>query len=360
MNKVKTSKENKKNKASFFKNFLISIKDFDKYGIFLKERTGQSVLYLLILLLFFVIIITALESKGVIDDYYKIEKELKDQIKTIKYENERLTINDNEKTEINNSELLGNVIIDTSELTEEQLSEYKDELDKFSGGSIILNNKAYFVIQDGGIKGEIVYSELEQGNAFEASILKNIIDNWNNDYNKTTSNATIIGILFLGEFYNILIDSILNALFLAVICYLTSRIIKVALKFSESFRISIHALTLPIILNLIYGIIRIYTSFTMPYFAVMYYGVGYVYIVTAIFMMKSDNIKMQLELKRIKEVEEQIKEEMELELERKKEKQEKDDVKNKDKETEKKDTKKKDSNKKRKPQIQDKPEGNNA
>ena len=96
--KPKTQNNNKnnkkgKNKTSFFKSFLISIKDFDKYGSFLKERTGQSVLYLLILLLLFVVIFTAFEAKGVIEDYYKIEAELKGQIKTISYEDGILTVN---------------------------------------------------------------------------------------------------------------------------------------------------------------------------------------------------------------------------------------------------------------------------
>ena len=86
------------------------------------------------------------------------------------------------------------------------------------------------------------------------------------------------------------------------------------------YNIAVYSLTLPILLNLIYTVINTLTGYTITYFPIMYTGVTCIYIFTAILMIKSDIIKKQMELSKIIQEQEKIKEEMaRKELERKEE-----------------------------------------
>lgn len=126
------------------------------------------------------------------------------------------------------------------------------------------------------------------------------------------------------------------------------------LNIGKSFNIAVHALTLSLILNMIYIVINTLTGFTIKYFQVMYTAIAYIYIITAIFMIKSDYNKRNIELQKIKSEQEKIRDELNLKEEEKKNQKEKDDVKNRDKEKEGK------NSSSDKPKIGDKPEGSNV
>lgn len=345
MKESNTKKE--KNKMSFFKKFIISIKDFEKYGMFVKESIGQTIIYILLLILIFSITLTAASAKGIIDNFNSYISDIKEEIYSINYQNGTISINENEKLEIESSKLInGKILIDTSELSDEEIDSYEKELDEEKNFIIILKDSII-------IKNEMVtenfrasYSELEENNAIEVNLFKNIIDNWTSDNNNTINILLILSSFGLW-YYAYILDALVNILVLSFICYITSKILKLDNKFLSAFNIATHAITLPIVLNLIYVIIRLYTDFEIPYFGIMYYGIAYVYIITALFMMKSDNMKMQMDLQKIKEVGEQVKEELENRKQEEKNQREKDDVKKRDKE-------------KSKPKVNDKPEGNNA
>ena len=53
-------------------------------------------------------------------------------------------------------------------------------------------------------------------------------------------------------------------------------------KFSAIVSMSISAITLPIVLAIIYAICFIYTGFIMKYFTVMFSAISYVYIIMAL------------------------------------------------------------------------------
>lgn len=88
----------------------------------------------------------------------------------------------------------------------------------------------------------------------------------------------------------------------------------------------IHALTLPIVLNIIYVLINGLTGFVVKYFQIMYTAISYIYIITAIFMIKSDYIKRKIELQKIQSQQAKIK--MEIESKKQKEEDEDSDQKN--------------------------------
>jgi len=95
-----------------------------------------------------------------------------------------------------------------------------------------------------------------------------------------------------------------------------------------------YALTLSIILNIIYLAVNILTGFTITYFGIGYNLISYIYLVTAILIIKSDLIKQQMELMRIIEVQKQVKKDFEERKEREKEDKEKEEGKDEGKDVE--------------------------
>ena len=83
-----------------------------------------------------------------------------------------------------------------------------------------------------------------------------------------------------------IISNLIDALMLGVIGYLFSRLIKLRLRYKATFNIGVYALTLPIILNLIYIIVNTFVGFEIKYFQWMYEAISYVYVAVAILMIK--------------------------------------------------------------------------
>ena len=141
-NKTVENRNTKDKKDSFLKNVVTSIKDFDKYINFVGEGFKKSFIYLVKLIAIFSLIV------GIISvyDYSKklniIEKAIDEKISTMRYENNIMSINNNEKTEIDTIEdLVGRIIIDTSDLTDEQIENYKEELKSQKKSILLLKDK---------------------------------------------------------------------------------------------------------------------------------------------------------------------------------------------------------------------------
>ena len=356
----KSTQQKNEYKISFLKQLIISIKDFDKYNMFLKESFGRNILYMALLVFLFVIILTAVSSKKIIDGSNFNINRLKEYINSITYKNEIISINEDKELIIEDQELyVGKILVNTSNSNDEQITNYKKELEDVTDGIIILKDKIIIKNPVMANTTEISYSEMNEKNKLETYIFKLIIDNWNNDKMNNFINISIVIGFFFVWYYVYIIDTFMNILMLTFLCYITVKILRMNLTFTNSFNISAHAVTLPVILTAAYAIIKMFTAFTIPYFEIMYYGIAYVYILTALFIIKSDDIKMNIDLQKIKEVQEQIKEELELKKEQDKKEKEKEDVnkRDRDRETEKKE-RNKSSNKK--PRINNEPEENNA
>ena len=126
-------------------------------------------------------------------------------------------------------------------------------------------------------------------------------------------------------FISVLVDSLI----LAVIGYITAILAKIKMRFLAIYNMAVYSLTLSIILNLIYLVVNVFTTFNIKYFQVMYTSVAFIYLVAAIFIIKSEFIKKQMEL--IKIVEEQKKVREELKNQENKEEQKKDEDKKEEK-----------------------------
>ena len=114
--------------------------------------------------------------------------------------------------------------------------------------------------------------------------------------------------------------------------YFTAIILRMHIKFTAMCKIAIYSLTLPIILNAIYVIVHTFANFEVKYFDVMYIAIAYIYIITAILMIKSDFIKNEKELTRILQEQEKIRQELERQKQQENEEKQKEEQRNKDKE----------------------------
>ena len=118
------------------------------------------------------------------------------------------------------------------------------------------------------------------------------------------------------------ITTAIDVLLLSLLGYITSRISKIILRYLPIINISVYSLTLSIILNTVYILVNSFTGFEIKYFQIMYNSIAYVYLITAILMIKNEMIKQEIELAKLAEEQQKIKEELERQQDEEREKQE--------------------------------------
>lgn len=159
-----------------------------------------------------------------------------------------------------------------------------------------------------------------------------------------------IGIIgFICSFFIYFIRVLYIVLISSLICFIVSKILGVKIKYSKCIVISNYAITLSTLLLGIYTAFNLSFGIVVKYFDIAYNAIIYIYIITALMLMKSDMIKTQNEVMEIKKVEKEVKEEVEEKIPEKKKKENKKDNKEKKEKKEKKEGK-----------IEGEPEGSNA
>lgn len=347
--------KDKKNN-SFFKELFASIKDFDKYQDFAIQKVSKEIIYALKLIAIFTFIISLAFTYKIHTEKNKLVKYIDENVSDIKFENGKLSVNNDEKIMLKDIALENTAIfIETKELNEEEIRKYEEDINAYSTGIILLNDKM------------IVKTEIQAGytNLLYSDIIKEYnIMNFNkqdllnaiNGKELITFYIMFFGILYFYMFAIYFITILIYALMLAILGRITSIILRIPMQYKAIFNMALHALTLPIILNLIYIIVNLFTGFEIKYFQVMYSAISYIYIVAAILLIKTDFMKRQQELSKIFEEQQKIREEYDKNIENNKQ----EDSLNKDNENKKeKEDKNKDTNSKENKEGQE-PEANNA
>ena len=139
-------------------------------------------------------------------------------------------------------------------------------------------------------------------------------------------------VLFIYAFVIYFINTVFYIIAISVVGYLATLILKLKIRYVAVFNMAVYAITLPTVLNMLYLIVNAFYRYTISYFDVMYILVASIYMIAAIFLLKSEFNKKQGEVQKIVEVEKEVKEEMkEKQEEKKEEKQENKDTKKKNK-----------------------------
>lgn len=357
-----------KKKSSFFKRLKTSIFDFDGYQGLATEKVGRTIGYIAILMLIFSIIVSAIYTFQIFGLINKSRTYIDTQISEIKYENNNLNVvpkgEENViKLDINNL-ISAKVIINTQTEDESKIQESINEIKNSDNGILLLKDRVIVKDALSGNTNEIDYKTIcEKFNIDLSSISKDSILNAlsGQDINISLAMFFVKAIIYMFILYfsTVLIDIIL----LVVLTYIVTRIAGLRLKYTAIYNIAAYSLTLPIILNILYFIINSFTGFTIKYFQVMYTAIASIYIITAILMIKSDVIKKQLELNRIIEEQERVKQELKQKEEKEKEEQEQERRRNereKEREKEKQKEKRKNKDNNDNEGINKEPEGDNA
>ena len=309
-----------KNEISFLKKIKISIFGLENYEKLAIQTIGSVIGYIAKLMLIFVLILSIALTYKFSETIGNVKGYIESEISQINFENGTLTVTGkNETTDAiiaaDEENLEHKIIIDTNEITEEQINNYRNEIQGYNTGIIILKDGA--IINESGLSLSIPFSSIADRYNIVKLDKQNILDmlSGNNASMLYAGFFVIMYIyLFIIYFSTVLVDALLYSL----------------IEYSAIYKISIHALTLPIILNLIYMLINIFTGFTIKYFDIMYLAITCIYIITAILMIKADMIKKQLELSRIISEQEKIKQEMERQEQEKREQEERERVRKED------------------------------
>ncbi len=241
----------------------------------------------------------------------------------------------------NNDEALQIIIINTNAENDLE-NEYINKINKYENGIVLLKDK--LIYKNNILSQNIEYSYENILNFYDIQEFeKQDVLNFVNSINGIGLYSGFV--LFIGMYMFVIyfISTLIDAFMLAILGFVLARIIGVKIKFKATFNIGAYALTLPIILNLIYIVINAFTGFTIRYFQWMYTTISYIYVIVSILIIKTDLINRQMELMKIIEEQEKVKKELEEKERQEKEKREREEHKeNKDDDEKTKQKKKKD------------------
>ena len=126
---------------------------------------------------------------------------------------------------------------------------------------------------------------------------------------------------------------LIDILILSLFGLITSAFARIQIRYRALFNMAVYSVTISTTLQLIYIIVKTFTGFNIKYFDLMHTAISFICLTAAIFMIKSDVIRQQIELMKVIEIKKQ---EQEQEQENKEEKDEKEEENESKKEKEKK------------------------
>lgn len=348
--------ENKSIKTNFFKKVWYSITKIEKYPDMAAEGFGKAIGYMAKIIAVLAIVLCF----GMMFQTYNLIQEglsyLQNQFPEFSYKNGVLNVETESELKISAEDsVVGKTIIDTKTEEEQKINQYINEVTEEGEGIIVLKDRV--IIKNSSVVGTISYSYNE---TFEpmgiTEFTKQDVINYANSSQIVTLYVSVFLTIFIYAFIMYLITTLSNVIMLSFFGYITTLLARIKMRYVAIFNMSAYALTLSIILNMLYIAINIFVPFNIEYFQVMYVAVAAIYLVAAILILKTEVMKQQLELMKIAEAEAIVKKEIE---EKEKEEKEKEERRKKDKQDEKKEKKeKKKTNKK--DDLGSEPEGSKA
>jgi len=344
--------EKKEVKTGFFKKVWHTITKIEKYPDMAAEGVGKAIGYLAKIVAILAIVL----SLGMIYQTHNLLQEgisyLQNEFPEFSYQKGKLTVqSENQITISEEDSVVGKTIIDTKTEDEQQINQYLNSITQAGEGMIILQDRV--IIKNSAIAGTISYSYQDTfGPLGVNEFVKQDVINYANSSKILTLYVSIFLTIFIYSFIMYLLTTASNAILLSFFGYITTLLARIKMRYVAIFNMSVYALTLSTILNMLYIAINIFVPFNMEYFQVMYVAVAAIYLVAAILILKTDLMKQQIELMKIAEAEAIIRKEMEEKEQKEKEEKEKEERRKKDKE--KKEKEKQEGN------IGEEPEGSNA
>ena len=346
---------------SFPKRFLTSIKDIDKYKYFTEMKLGRGFLYFLVLMIIFSLILSFASSykmeitKSFIADNISTLPEftIKDGVFHMESENP-ITIEDNTVLRTIYLVVFGDSLQNTNGISYKSMVYLSNEAYNEEGAELTNNAGLYLGLYSDRIifkndylvpyanialvgssdanttislnKFEKTYNELYD----QAGMVKDLSKAQIAESVRNISVYSLLPSLIFGNLVKYFVSNLISILAFALLGYVLNKILKTELKYGQLLNISFSAITLPVVLQIIYEVVRLFTGFEITYFLMLFSIISYIYIAAALYFIKSENNREIKNANRIltdEEEKEEVKKEKELE---EKDKQEKEDVKKKD------------------------------
>lgn len=322
------------NKISFWNKIKISIFGLENYQALVVQKISKTLGYLAKLMMILVFLLTIVLTYRFGITLNNVKQYIENNILDAYFEDNTLTIipkeSDSKSIIIEDEDILnGKLIIDTNNLTEEEISNYTDEVKSYTNGIVILKDKIIFKTSSTAVSSTILFSDIA-GRYNIVKVDKQDIINILSGSDIWVLYITFFIIMYIYLFIVYFSTILIDALIYSLLGHITGIISRLRLKYSGTYNIAVHALTLPVILNFIYIIVNNITGYTIKYFDIMYMAITCIYIITAILMIKSDVIKKQMELSKIISEQEKVKAEMERKEQEKREEEEKERIGKKD------------------------------
>lgn len=303
--------EEETKKLRFHNKVWNSISKIEKYPDMAAEGLKTALKYLVKI----VAVLTVLVCLGIVYQtnnlIHKGVDYLKNEFPEFSYKDGKLEVlADSEiKTSVG-EKYIGKVIVDAKTEEESIINKYINEITGEGEGIIILKDR--IIIKNSAVVGTISYMYKD---AFEQMGIKefskqDVID-YANSSQILTLYLSIFLTIFIYSFIMYFLTTISNVVLLSIFGYITTLLARIKIRYVAIFNMSIYAITLSVILNMLYIGINIFVPFSMEYFQVMYIAVAAIYLVAAILILKTEFIKKQMELMKIQEAEKIIKKELE-------------------------------------------------
>ena len=266
----------KTKKIGFFKRFKMAIFELENYIDFLNEKLSKSLVFSLKLVVLLSLIMAISNVIFVYAKYHSPDNYLNEVIPEFTYENSELKIDENE----------------TKSDEKKQIAQVMKQV--VPSVTNILGNGTY-------TKADLIHYVQE-------------------------NQKTIVGFgvtaIFIENILDMYIMWLMVAILTSFIGWIALIFLRIKMKYSKLFTLSIYASTLSIILTVIYTMLNAFCGVYIEMFDYLSILIAYIYITAVIYMIRSDLIKQQIELIRIANVQA---EEKEREKEKKREQEQEDD-----------------------------------
>lgn len=304
------------------KKIWYSITKIEKYGEMATEGVGKALLYLSKLIIFLAIILSIWVTIQTSNNLTKTFEYIKNDFPEFSYKSGELNVESEEPIIIENEQIEGKIVVDTKTNSEETINQYINSINEYGGGIVILKNRV--IISNMLMTGSMTYDYKEMLDSLKISEFnKKEVVEYVNSSQMTALYVSLFATLFIYTYVWYLIKSLWYVAIISIFGYLTAWLLGIKMRYAPIFNMSVYASTLSIILNIIYVSINIFIPFTIKYFEMMYIAVATIYLIAAIFIIKSEFIKKQAELMKITEVEATVKKQIEEDSQEEKKKEEK-------------------------------------
>lgn len=312
-------------KQGFFTRIKKSIFKFEEYEKFIEEPLGKAFCYFFKLIAIFSLFVTIALTYTLNTNVSNIKTALETEFPKFKIENNVLNIEEKDNFEYYFEDYDVQLIMNETKNNYEQ-NDYDNCL-------IMLKDKA--IIKYSGIAQEIGYNDI-------GTVSNNdVIDFFETkEWKMLYINVCLVMLILNFILYSIII--LLDVVTLSILGLILNTLIRTRFKYKDLVKISIYAMTLPIILYLLYIVANCLFGTTIKFFQLAYSAISYIYLITVMLMIKADVIKNTQELQRVLEEQKKVKEELKRQAEEEKDKQRQ---KEKEKEDEKKEKKQKEKGK---------------